>query len=184
MSLRPFFLVTGEQFSAKTTFKAVFGQAFEPFWGGGLELAVHNRIFVDVDASRFKKTGQRAFIFNGQAFGLHIPLTATVTPFEITGGYRWRRWPRVVPYAGGGFGSYSYKESSDFSDASENTDTRHAGALVVGGAEVRLHRWVALSGDVQYTHIPGILGSGGLSKDAGERDLGGVSVRAKVLVGR
>lgn len=183
LSFRPFFLVTGQQFSAKTTFDASFGQAFQPFWGGGLELVAHNW-FVDVEASRFKKTGQRAFLFNGQAFGLQIPLTATVTPFEIAAGSRWRRWSRVVPYAGAGFGTYAYKETSAFADAGEDVNTRHTGVLVLGGAELRVHRWIAVTGDVQYSHIPGILGAGGLSKDANERDLGGVAVRARVLVGR
>ena len=53
-----------------------------------------------------------------------------------------------------------------------------------GGIEFRVHRWIALSVDAQYTHIPGILGVGGISKDAGESDLGGVSGRFKLIVGR
>jgi opacity protein-like surface antigen len=184
ISLRAFFMTSGESFAAKQTFNGIFGQSFEPLFGGGLELVQNGTFYLDVGASRFRKTGQRAFRSNGQNYGLGQPLTATITPFEVTGGYRYRMSPRIVPYAGIGVGSYGYKETSQFSDATENLDTRHAGFLVAGGAEVRLHRWVGISGDVQYTHVTGILGTAGISKDAGENDLGGVALRLKVIVGR
>ena len=184
ISLRPFFLAAGQNLTAKESFKAVFGQSFEPFWGGGLELAFRNGIFVDVTASRFTKTGQRAFRFDGQNFGLGIPLTVTETPFEVTGGFRFRVFPRFIPYAEAGVGSYSYKETSQFSVSGEDVDTRHAGYLGVVGAEVRLHRWIGVSVDATYTHVPGILGAGGISKEANENDLGGVAARFRVIVGR
>ena len=199
ISLRPFFLVTGQQFAAKTTFEGVFGRSFEPYWGGGLQVALRNGIYVEASASRFKKTGQRAFLFNGQIFRLGgspdnpQTLTATITPFEVTGGYRFRTSGRVLPYAGAGIGRYSYKEQSAFAEPSENVDTSHAGFLAVGGVELRVRRWVGIGADVQYTHIPGILGTGGLSKEAAapncsadcvEDDLGGIAIRFRVIVGR
>jgi opacity protein-like surface antigen len=185
-ALRPFFVLTGEKVAAKQTFDAAFGQSFEPFFGGGLELVLSKAsgFYVDGAFSRFKKTGQRAFRSNGQNFPLGIPLTATITPIELSVGYRFRTSPRVFPYVGLGVGSYGYKETSDFSDAGENVDTRHAGYLAVGGAELRVHRWVGIAGDVQYTRVPGILGNGGISKDAGENDLGGIAIRLKVTLGR
>ena len=185
ISLRPFVLATGERLAAKNTFEAAFGQSVEPFWGAGLQLAVR-RLFVEVSASRFKKTGQRAFRANGTNFGVGIPLTATITPFEVTGGYRFIRSTsqRLVPYLGAGVGSYGYKEVSDFSESNENVDTRHAGYFGVAGAELRVHRWVRVGADVQFTHITGILGQGGVSKDAGENDLGGIAARVKIMVGR
>jgi len=185
-ALRPYGLITYEAFSAKTTFDATFGESSYPFWGAGAELILPKHIYVDVSASRFKKTGQRAFLNNGQAFQLGIPLTATITPFEIAGGYRFvlTHYPSITPFAGAGVGWYSYKETSDFAAAGEDVDTTHVGGLVVGGVEFRVHRWIALSGDVHYTHVPGILGTGGISKDAGETDLGGVAARFKFIVGR
>ena len=95
-----------------------------------------------------------------------------------------RRYPKLVPYVAFGVGSYSYKETSDFSAAGEDVDTKHVGELVLGGLEFRVHRWVGLSFDGQFTHIPGILGTGGISKDVGESDLGGTAARIRVLVGR
>jgi len=186
LSLRPFFMASGEQFAAKNSFEAVFGQSMEPFLGGGLQLVDRGGVFIELTASRFKKTGQRAFRANNQNFGLGIPLTATITPLEVAGGYRFRLpgSPRLVPYVGAGISSYGYKETSEFSDASENVDTRHTGYLAVGGAEFRLHRWIGVSVDAQYTHVLGILGTGGISQDAGEKDLGGIAARVKVLIGR
>jgi outer membrane protein W len=184
LSLRPFAVVSGERFAASTTFKAVFGQSVEPLWGGGLQLALKDGVYVDVTASRFKKTGQRAFVFDGQSFQLGIPVTATLTPIEVTAGYRMRRTSRLIPYIGAGVGSYGYVEKGDAADASEDLTTRHVGYLVVGGVEFRVGRWVALSGDAQYTRVPGILGNGGVSKDAGEGDLGGIAGRFRVIIGR
>ena len=185
ISFRPFVMATGDRLTAKNTFEAVFGQSVEPFWGAGLQLALRDGLFVEVSASRFKKTGQRAFRANGKNFGLGIPLTATITPFEVTGGYRFAGSARrLVPYLGAGVGSYGYKETSDFSESSENVDTRHAGYFGVAGAELRVHRWVGVGVDVQFSHITGILGQDGLSKDAGENDLGGIAARVKIMVGR
>lgn len=185
ISLRPFVMVTGQNFTAKETFTAVFGRSVEPFVGGGLQLAFRNGLYVEVTASRFKKTGERAFLSeDDRPFRLGIPLTATITPFEATGGFRFRPGFGIVPYVGGGIGSYDFKEESEFSEAAENLSVRHLGYLVAGGAEFRVHRWVGMSLDVQYTRIPGILGSGGISQDVGETDLGGTAARLKVIVGR
>ncbi len=184
VSFRPFVLITAEQLAAKQTFNAVFGESVERFLGGGLQVALGGGIYVELGASRFKKTGQRTFVNNGQAFPLGIPLTATITPVELTGGYRFRLSPRVLPYAGVGISRYAYVETSDFADPGENVDATHTGFLVVGGVELRLHRWVGVGVDAQYTHIPGILGAAGASKELGENDLGGTALRVKVLVGR
>jgi opacity protein-like surface antigen len=181
-SARGFGFISREQFAAKTTFDAVFGDSFQRMFGGGALLAERG-VFLEITASRFKKTGQRAVLLNDQAFGLNIPLTVTLTPLEFAAGYRFRRRTSIIPYVGGGFGSYHYTETSPFSDESENVDLRQVGYLAVGGAEVRVHRWVGVAADVRYTHIPGILGEDGLSKDADEKDLGGVAIGVKVIVG-
>jgi opacity protein-like surface antigen len=181
ISLRPFFVFAEESFSARKTFETIFGKPFQPFFGGGLQVALSNGFFVDVTASRFNKTGQRAFFFEGQGYGLGIPLTVTVTPVEVTAGARFRVTPQFFPYVGGGVGSYRYQESSPDDQAFVQ---RHIGYLVVGGVEFRLSRWVAVSGDAQYTRVTGIIGTGGVSKEAGETDLGGVAGRVRVIVGR
>ena len=190
LSIRPFVMVTEQSFKAVDTFDAVFGKTYFPFFGGGVQIFVHDRFFAELTASRFRQTGERAYLSGGdafkQAFKLGIPLTATITPFEISGGYRFRlrQLPRVRPYAAIGYGSYAYQETSDFAQAGDDVDTKHSGYLVNGGAEFRLQRWVAVAIDVQYTRVPGILGTGGVSQQAGESDLGGVAARLKLVVGR
>ena len=62
-------------------------------------------------SSRFKKTGQRAFVNNGQTFPLGIPLTATITPIEFSAGYRFGACSMSALHSlcGGGIGRYSYR---------------------------------------------------------------------------
>jgi len=186
LSIRPFVMFTEQSFTAVDTFDAVFGKTYGPFFGGGVQVVVSDGFFVELTASRFRETGERAFLSGGQSFKLGIPLTATITPFEVSAGYRFRlpTLPRVRPYAAAGFGSYSYQETSDFSQPGEDVDTRHSGFVVNGGAEFRLHPWVGLAVDVQYSQVKGILGNGGVSQQAGESDLGGIAGRFKLVIGR
>lgn len=185
-SLRGFFVASEEQFAAKTTFAAVLGSSVGTFVGGGAQVVFKDGVYVEVSGSRFQKTGQRAFILNGQSFGLGIPLTATLTPIEASVGYRFKlkRHRTMIPYVAGGFGQYHYQETSSGSDPGENLDATHSGFLANTGVEFRLHQWVGVSVDAQYTHISGIFGAGGVSKDAGESDLGGYAARVKFIVGR
>jgi hypothetical protein len=184
--MRPFFLVAGQQPLAKSTFEAVFDTSLEPLWGVGLQVAFRSGLYAEVTGSRFKKTGERVFVNNGEVFRLGIPVTATISPLEVTGGYRFntRQAKRFIPYAGGGVGWYGYKEVSSFAAQGEDVDTRHIGALATAGAEIRLHRWIGVGLDVAFTHVPGVLGAGGASKELGEDNLGGVAARARVIFGR
>jgi outer membrane protein W len=184
IGFRGFFVATAQSFAAKTTVDAAFASSTQPFFGGGVQLTSQGGFYIEFGVTQFKKSGQRAFVSNGQTFGLGIPLTATVTPIELSAGYRFgvSKW-KVIPYAGGGIGRYNYKEESDFSNG-DNVDTHSVGYLAFGGVEFRVQKYIGLAVDVQYTHVPGILGVGGVSKEVGETDLGGIAARFKVLVGR
>lgn len=184
ISIRPFFLTTFQRFTAQQTFTTVFGGAAYPFFGGGVDLTFRKGIFVDLTASRFSRTGQRAFVFDGQVYRLGIPVTAREIPLEVSGGYRFAGWHRIRPYVGGGVGAYNYRETSEFSSPGENLDAWHAGYLVVGGGEVRVRSWLAVAVDAQWTYVPGILGKGGISQGFGEGDLGGIAPRIRVIFGR
>lgn len=182
--VRPFVLVSGEEFAADKTFDAVFGaRSLRPFWGGGVQFRLHRGLFVEAAVSRFRATGQRVFVDNGQAFSLGIPLTSTVTPIEVTGGYRYRLSRVITPYVAVGVGRYFYSETASFNDTSEDLAVSHAGFVAAAGAEFRVDRWVAVAADAQYTRVPGILGDTGISQAFGEKDLGGTAVRVKILVG-
>jgi hypothetical protein len=186
VALRPFALATEQRFAAATTFNAAFGSRNAAFYGAGLQVATRRGYFVDLTVSHLNRTGQRAFVANGEIFQLGIPLKIAITPLEITGGYRMKvpGRPRIVPYVGGGVGWYQYSETAEFASGDDNVRTTHAGFLFVGGAEVRLQKWISAAADAQYTAVPGILGQGGVSKDVSENDLGGVAARIRVILGR
>jgi len=184
LSFRPYGMFAQQSFDADQTFKAVFDSSSGSFFGGGLNITQDDQFYLDIGASRFKETGQRAFVNNGQVFKTGIPLTATIIPFEFSAGYRFMKGSRIRPYAGGGIGIYRYQESSSFQDDAEAIDVRHAGAIFEGGAEIRLHTWIGAAADVHYTYVPGIIGDAGISKDEGETSLGGFQFRVRFIVGK
>ena len=181
VSVRTFALGSFQRMTASETFEAALDSAVQAFWGAGGEVVIGDRVYVDVTLSRFNRTGERAFVFNSQPFPLGVPVTARITPLELVGGVRFRKAAAIVPYAGGGVGWYGYTEQSPASDPSENVDVSHAGYTVQGGAEFAVQRWLAVAGDLQYTHVPGVLGAGGISAQLGEQDLGGIAVRARLV---
>jgi hypothetical protein len=193
VEFRPFGVFAVERFTAATTFDATLDSSVQPLWGGGVEMTTRKKIFVDVTVTRFSRTGQQAFVDNGQVFRFPISLHATLTPIEFTVGYRFppkrrsvwrRRRAMVIPYAGMGIGVYRYEESSDLSVASDDVDQTHAGFVAVGGAEFRVSKWIGITADAQYTWVPGILGQGGVSQLVHEHDLGGIAGRVRVILGR
>ena len=175
-----------DRFSASRSFNAIFGKDSGPVYGGGGELVLHDRWFVRVGAWRFKDEGERAIRVENQTFRLGIPLTVTILPIEVDAGYRlpFGRRRALIPYIGAGVSSHSYKETSSFATSEENVNERFTGYQVLGGVEYRLHRLVAIAGEVQYTTVSDAIGAGGLSAEFNEDDLGGVIVRARVLFGR
>jgi hypothetical protein len=54
----------------------------------------------------------------------------------------------------------------------------------MGGAELRLHRLVGVAGEVMWTSVGDALGESGVSQAFDESNLGGTSVRVKVIIGR
>ena len=173
--------------TAVDTFDAILGQSSGHIYGGGATIGIPlGGLFVDIGAWRFKQVGERVFITNGrEVFHLGIPVTITITPVELTAGWRFRRRnSRLVPYAGGGVTWYGYKETSSFSTPSEDVDERFNGYHVMGGVEYRVMRWLGLGGEAAWTTIPDAIGTGGVSKVFGDTDLGGASFRAKITIGR
>ena len=174
-------------FTASETFEAVLDTSRGPIFGGGLRLTIPRGPYLEVGAWRFEKDGQRAFVgVGGEVFPLGVPMTVTMTPLEITGGWRVRGLlgRRVTPHLGAGYTSMRYEETSEFADDAENVAERFNGFHLTGGAEVRLGRWVALTGDVVWTRIGDAVGDGGVSAVFEEDDLGGTSFRVRVIFGR
>jgi opacity protein-like surface antigen len=171
-------------FQAQDSFDAILGNSSQPFFGGGGQVVLWDRLFVSASFEHFSKTGERVIVHEGQVFPLGIDDTITVQPFTVTGGYRFRSADRFVPYVGGGIGSYRFKEDSEFATADENVDERFTSYHALAGVEYGVSQWVFASFEVQYTSVPDALGAPGVSGDFGETNLGGLSLGVKVAVGR
>jgi hypothetical protein len=190
-SMRVAAFVTAGLFTAtaKRSFDAILDKHAGRDIGAGAQIAWQRGrlrgVFAEVDVSRFEETGERVFIDRGEVFKLGIPLTITMTPIEVTGGYRVapvrRRGGRVsvLPvayFAGGGVGTLTYQESDDDGDVSERFTTYH----VMGGADATLWKGLLVGGEVRYRWVPDGLGAGGVSDEFNETDLGGFTVRGRI----
>ena len=168
-------------FAAHESFEAITGSRSGTTFGGGVETVVRGRIAVGIRVSRFEADGQRVFLFGEQVFPVGVPATITLRPVELTATYRFTG-RRVVLYAGGGLGWHRYAESSPVANPDENVRDTFVGSHLVGGAEVRLWRWIALAGEAQWARIPDAL-DGGVAAAFDERDLGGAALRLRVIIG-
>jgi hypothetical protein len=190
VSVRPYFEFSQQRFSATNTFENVFGETSAPFWGvGGQVLVWGGRIYGEAGISRLLRenselVGERVFASSGTVFRLGIPLRATIKPWKVAGGYRFRLTERYIAYAGAGFGSYHYTEESDFASPTENLDVTKRSTLFQAGVEVRAHRWVGVAAGVERAWVKGILGDGRDGNGSAESDLGGWSGQVRIVVGR
>lgn len=172
-------------FTASSTFKAVLGTGSGQDFGGGLNLT-QGPGYLEIGARRFSKSGERAFVgSDGQVFALGIPAKVTMTPLDVTAGWRFRpRFGRVIPHIGLGYTRMKYEETSDFAAEGENFSGSFNGFHVLGGAEVRVARWVGFGTEVVWTSVADAIGEGGASKAFDENNLGGTSIRVKLILGR
>jgi hypothetical protein len=179
--------VGATRFSASDSFNAVFGSPVGVVFGAGGGIVLPQQIFVDVRVSRFKKDGQRVFVNDGDVFDLGITNTVTITPFELTGGYRFgQRGDTLRPYAGGGISWYRYAETDQFAASGDSVADTYTGFHLLGGAEVRVGKYFGIAGEAAWASIPNALGQQPTSVGAAfdETNLGGTTIRAKVVIGR
>jgi hypothetical protein len=180
--LRGFGDVSYHFFTARDTFTAVLDSSGAPFFGGGAEYRLGNGLFVQAAARYFKKTGERVFVLDDEVFPLGIDNEVTIAPVEFSAGWRFRS-AGAIPYVGGGAGLYRFKETSDFADPLEQVDEQFTSYHVLAGAEFRTRSLIAAAIEVQYTLVPDSL-TGALATIYDEKDLGGLDLRFKIIVGR
>jgi opacity protein-like surface antigen len=174
-------------FAAKESFDAVLGAASGPIIGGGARIGIpFGGLFVDAGVWRYQDDGERVFVLNDRVFPLNVPTEITVTPIEISAGwrFRFRRMPRVLPYVGGGLTSMRYAEASSFATEAEKVDETFSGYHLFAGAEYKVTRWLGFAGEAGWTTVADAIGESGVSAAFNEDNLGGVSMRFKVTVGR
>jgi hypothetical protein len=186
VDIKGYGLIGGMSFAASESFEAVLDTSSGVIFGGGAEVGLPwGGLYFGVGAWRFSEEGERVFVAGDEVFRLGIPLTIEVTPIEVTGGWRFKNVsPRFVPYVGAGWSSYAYQETSDFAEAGDDVDERFSGFHILGGAEFKLTQWLGLGGELAWSTVPDALGTGGASRAFDETDLGGVSYRLKISVGR
>lgn len=186
LQIRPFVSAGTTWFTASQTFNAVLGSGQGQDFGGGISLT-QGPAWIEVGARRFSKSGERVFVTSGgQVFPLGIDTDITMTPLEVAAGWRFRPLfgARVRPQLGIGYTRLRYEESAAFAQDGDDVDEAFNGFHVVGGIEVRLHRWVGLAGDVVWTSVADAIGEAGASKAFDEDNLGGTSLRVKLVIGR
>ena len=173
-----------ELLHAVDSLHAIFDRNSAGSFGGGLRVVLPRGLFADVRAGRFQMTGERTFLFEGRSYPLGVADTLTVIPIQVSLAVRaGRPGARAVPYMGAGAGWYRASEQSAFSDASETAEQTTPGLHLMGGADVRLWKRFGLGGEVEWSHVPGGLTGTGVATSLQDTNLGGVSVRMRLLVG-
>jgi len=171
-------------FTSTDSFKAILGQSSGPVYGGGIEFG-EKQFFLSLGARRFRREGHRVFVFEKQVFPLNVKDTVTVTPVDLTFGYRFRSHG-LVPFAGGGVSWSRFTETSEHATDAENVKHTYTGGHLMGGAEVPLQRWLAAAIDAQWSAVPNDFDEAptSVAKLYDEHDLGGFTVRARIIIGR
>ena len=93
------------------------------------------------------------------------------------------RWGGLKPYVGGGFGIVNYEEIADFASTDDDVKDSFTSIHALGGLDIPVWKWIGAAAEVNYRWVRDALGTGGVSKDFGETDLGGPSFRLKITIG-
>jgi len=179
-------------FTARQSFRAILGSPAGPVVGGGIEVGLTKNAFLSLAASRFRRTGQRVFVFQDEVFKLDVSDRISVTPLELTAGYRFirvnrlGRMARFTPYVGGGIGWYRFTETAAHSTTADDVKATHTGFHVVAGAETPIRKWMAAAVDAQLSSVPNAFGDSpaSVARLYDEHNLGGFTLRARIIVGR
>jgi hypothetical protein len=174
-----------EMTNASKSAKAIFDdKAGGGTVGGFVHVGLGRSFFVEAHGRRFQKTGERVFVADpgGEVFRLGHPLTIRLVPVYGAVGYRFLPNSHFAPYVTIGAGATSYKETSDVAGLIETqsaTKFSGHGALGVDYLAGPLRFGV----EVGYSTVPNTIGENGVSKVYGEKDVGGLTVLARLAFG-
>ncbi len=171
--------------TASKTFDAVLGSAQLPAYGGGAEvLRLWRAAFARVAISRMSREGERVVVFDDEAISVGVATTVRMMPLEVAGGWRFGRGGRVVPYGGGGLLRLSFEETTEFDAPGADTSATYMGSLLFGGLDVQVRKALGVGAEMQYRRVPDAIGESGASGAFNEHDLGGVTLRVWIGIGR
>lgn len=173
----------GLLFTARDSFETILGSTVNSVYGGGGQIVFPNGVFAQASIDRFRKTGTRALVSGTQVFTLAIPNRLTVTSIQATAGYRVESSNRIATYFAGGTGWHTLEEASPSVPGTQPVSKRSLGYHILGGAEYPVMRWLWIAGEAQWAAVPKALGETGVSAVYGEKDLGGTTLRFKLIVG-
>ena len=187
-------------FSAKDSFEAILDTSSGPFYGGGGQVNLPLNLFARVDVTRFKKDGERAFVTHQwrrrQNSGSRR--RSTMTPIELTGGYRrpltfGRRGGKPGARPSQGFTHHSVRwwrrgrrevqGDRRLRAAGRRCDESFTSYHFIGGVEVPLWKFVGVGAEYHHRWVPDALGTGGVSEQFNETDLGGWTFRFRLTFG-
>lgn len=164
------------------SFAAIFDKDSTWIPGAGVQAIWRNGLFASAEVEWFKLTGQRAFVNSGQVFPLGIEDVVTVIPVTARFGYQFLRRSPARPYAGAGIGVHIFRERAEFAQAGDDVSEQFRSFHVVGGVEFLTRRHFSTAVEAQYTAVRDAIGTGGVSNVFNENDLGGLTIRVKLLV--
>ena len=188
IGVRVYGIVEDEMLAATKSFSAVLGTSRVLHVGAGADI-LHlggGGAFARVDGTHASRSGSRVFVDSTQhAFSLNVPITVSMTPIEIGGGWRFMafdRRGRIVPYVGATGVWLRYGESSALADPGDDVRVTLKGASLFGGVEVTARRLcVAVEG--VYRYLPNAIGAAGASGAFNEDNLGGTAIRVRFGIG-
>jgi hypothetical protein len=91
MGIRAFGVVDTDALTAHNSFNAILGTSRLTAFGGGADvLNIWKTAFVRVAVSHTGKNGNRAFVSNGQAVSLNIPIVVEGLKSALEMAGRWR----------------------------------------------------------------------------------------------
>jgi hypothetical protein len=176
-----YFAMTNAPNSAKAIFNGSTGGGTI---GGFLHFGLGESFFVEAHGRSFQKKGERVFVANagGPVFRLGHPLTIRLVPVYASVGYKFLRGSRWAPYVAVGLGATQYHEESDVAGLVETSSTSKAGGHAALGVDF-LSGPIRVGAEVMYSTVPNAIGESGVSKVYNEKDVGGVSIVARIAFG-
>ncbi len=185
IGLRGFASFDVHRMAASQSFRAVVGTAdLTGFGAGGEVLRIWRNAFARVAISRLRADGTRVVVFDDDASPVGVDTSIRMLPLELAGGWRFGRRGRLVPYGGGGIVRLSYEEATEFDSATDDTTETFIGSLLFGGVDVQLAGALGVGAEFQHRRLAGALGAGGASAAFDENDLGGLTFRIWIGIGR
>jgi hypothetical protein len=171
--------------NAPNSAKAIFAGSTGGGTGGGfIHLGLGESFFVEAHGRYFQKKGERVFVADptSPVFRLGHPLTIRLVPVYGMVGYKFLRRSRWAPYVAVGVGATQYHEESDVAGLVETSSTSKVGGHLALGVDF-LTGPVRFGAEVMYSTVPNTIGESGVSKVYNEKDVGGISVVARLGFG-